>query len=262
MIVLLEKNQFKIDNLFKRKIKPPNKDDIIQRLEYLFNAYEKIEGTKRIFNTYFRCPLKGDKESDGYKCKCIPLIKCKQNGLVFICEKKHENYFSVEELLKLILDGELFFKINKTNTFNINSKDETRNKYNNSNINKDSTIKNDVKIFRSYRSTIRNKFKKMYSSIKYKHKEFKKILKEYNTFTFNNDTLYQNYFKMLYNCFKYVYEKVNLIIYHFIIKRLNYEYLHIINGIQKSKYKAIIQQNISLAQKKFEYLKEKKKNNK
>ena len=248
----IEEESFEIDNLFKRIFKFSNQDEIIQRLEYLFNTYEKIGDTKNFLDTYIRCPLKGDRESNDYKCKCIPLIKHKRNGLVFICEKKQEKFFCVEDLLNLIINGELFIKTKKNNNFNINNNEKCLNN-NDINVNNESTIKNDLEIFRNYRTTIRHIITKLYSTINYKHKGFNKMLKEYKKG--NNDIFSQFFFKKFFIYFKFVYEKVNLIIYHFIINRLINEYLHIINGIQKSKYKTIIQQNISFAQKKFEYLK-------
>ena len=259
-----------LDNLFTKKIRYLNKEDIIQKCTYLLNNYEKLNNKSYFKNTYLRCPLKEEKEND-YKCECIPLIKRKLHGLLFICEKKYDRFFDSQNLLKLILDGELFIQIKKNICYsdnnnikkkincenNINNNDKILSKYNNNNMIIYKNKKNDEKLFNRFIHSFRPLIKKIYSFISYKHYEFNKILMESNKI--NNDNLKKMFSKKIVKIFINVSEQINYLIYYFIIKRLILEYIHKINGIQSSKYKNTILQNISLAQKEFEYLRKKKR---
>ena len=257
-----------INYLFVKKLMHQKIEDVIQKCIYLFNNYEKIYDRNIFKDTNLRCPLKEEKEND-YKCECIPLIKRKRHGIVFICEKKYERYFCVDELLKFILDKQLITKNQKNicnsdnnikkkinNENNINNKDKFLSKYNNNIMNINKNKKEYKNIILQFQHSNRYLIKKILLTIKYKHKQFNEILIEYNKK--NNDKLKYKISRKISKIYGFVSEKINYFIYYFIIKRLIIENIHEINEIQLLKYKNIIKQNISLAQRDFELLKKKK----
>ena len=255
---------FNMDAYFNKECYYSYIENIILKFTDLINNYKKINKDKIYRNTYIRCFLNKRIKNHDKQCNCVPLIECKRRGIFFICEKQLKKYIRIDELLKLILNGELFAKIQNNNDCLYTDKDKKKvyDDYN-YNINdkllksnKDLNNENEIFNYKKAKKKI-SKFKKISNTaIEYKIKYFNELSNEYNNKVNNNDNLK----KKIGNVFNYVCEKINIALYCIIIKALIKEYEDIIKKKKISKYELIIEQNILHAQ--LVIKKNKLKNNK
>ena len=118
-------DSLKKDEFLNKNFKFPNEEDILLRIDGLYNGYLKLKERNFLKKNYIRCFIKD--KNNIIKCNRIPLIKKMDVGLLFYCkDNQRKEYLDIEELLKLIIRGELFSNLSeneakKTNTNQINN---------------------------------------------------------------------------------------------------------------------------------------------
>ena len=238
-----------MDDFLKKLIKLPTKNDILPRCNYLFNSIEEM--TSKFKSTNIRCFIK--EENEKIKCNCIPLIIKAERGLFFLCKKKGKKFVDVENLIKLILEGELFIYISK------NKKEESneiinKNIINNEVENNDSHFMNkkkeiEIKNIKKFRLKIRYSMRNLDRKIK---KRYKQYIEYSNDFKNGKEIL----FGKILNIYKDISLKINSFIYFRIIKRFISEKINLIKE-NKSDNINDIEQNLFYAKKIIEFKKNK-----
>lgn len=202
----LNANSLKNDLFFRTYFKPPNKEDIFKRFDYLFDCFNNIKKNK-FKNTKIRCFInKEDKTQNNQiisQCECIPLIYKGKYCLFFNCEKNGKLVISIENLLKHIFSGNLFSP-------NKNSIKKTKMSEMNDEIKKFRYLI--IKVIRSLSKDLISKFKN--------YKKYYLIYENESNEGIKNNTL-----KIISSYFLYVNKKFNAYIYYNIMKRLLFENL-------------------------------------
>ena len=134
------------------------------------------------------------------KCNCIPLIEKKKFGLFFFCDKKLKKYLSIEELIKLILEGELLFRISENSKHKINIEEID----NNIDFIKDKEEKlNNIK---QLRNKFGNLIYNLFDDIKYKYSKFIGYSNEYNNNKYSN-----NFKEKIFKKIFYIFQDITLL---------------------------------------------------
>jgi hypothetical protein len=194
------------------------------------------------------------------KCNYIPLIEKRGSFLLFLFEKNVKKYFCTEELLKMILNGELFIKKDiKIDSNNERGKEEINNKntiniidkLDNNNINNKSKIQTEINDIKTLKKKIRYIFKLAYQAIGLIYKKFNEYKGDYQK---NNENIEKNIImKKMIDIFKKADKIICSLIYYRIIKNLINEYFYLIKQNTISIYTASIRQNIFNAMKEIKY---------
>ena len=235
----LDVNSLKNDIFFKTCFKPPKKEDIFERFNYIMESFYNIKKNK-FKNTKIRCfTNKKDKAQSNQeisKCDCIPIIKKYKYCLDFNCEQKGRLNICVECLLKHIFNGNLFIPNN-----NIIKK------------NKMSEMNDEIKKFRYKINKI---ICYLYRVLESKFKNYKKYYSIYENES--NESIKHNVLKIVFSTFLSACSNFNDYIYYYIIKRLLFENLDL-SEENNSELKKSIKENLLESEKNIKKRKRKRR---